>query len=304
MEQPGVFGVLAARSGIPGPTVVKQWSGSAMCSGDITAATEIFSFGTTVQEAPHRQPLPPVGNVLPPVLARLANTNEYALLGESLQGLSPSRLGADGLVWQQSAFVADWYDGVNWPIGSNLKVSPNGNVLAFGWFDSRFHGDDSTEMGPSGDPQPFQVELNWTTGEVISRTLLPIYTDVLTATWDAQNRLVVAHPTQEGEIVWSRLSGTSVSSVTLVRTTFTLMPVDLLGADTVGGTYLLTKTGDRGSSIPTLCRMNEAQEVACVLVGDAISVTELHVSDLPGVVYLTSEAHDGTTTLNRYDFPL
>ncbi len=294
-------GVNWAVSDVPGPSVLASWI---TCDG--RTRQEILTFGATAGEPPHRQELPRVAaDNVPMALRRSPDSADYAVIGSSTLGLLPARVGMGGLQWQQTAFVRSEDFGLNppWTTVPILTFGTNNTVLAFGWFDQHHQGDGTPSLGID---VLTLVEMNWDNGNVLSRLHVPLdRSSFMRHVWDAQSRVVIAQDTEEGEIVWSRLQGTTLSSVLLVRTTFTLLSAHALVADTVGATYLLTESGDRGVALPTLCRMDEDQEVACVVLADATLAYDLMAGDQPGVVYLRVVDKQGNElTFNRYDFPL
>ncbi|MFT3925108.1 MAG: hypothetical protein QM778_21410 [Myxococcales bacterium] len=287
--------VFSLNQGDPGPTLVVGWS--VHCPGGIyDTQAEVIDFGSSVSEPVTRADLDVTGNTVPPVLARKAQSNEHAVLPLFPKGWAPTRIDAAGdIVWQQSSIAREFYD----------------RELEFGNFTyaSLFWGVDGSLVVIGELPQdqgsvtPSMVVLDWETGSVQSRTAVPglLLDGSATFALDSEGRTVVAGSTYSGDISWSRSQGAALDERTIIREGYTYLAVQSLIADSVGGTYLVTASGDRNAAVQTLCYMNDAMAISCALVPEARNFV---VSDIPGVLYAQAWDQQTGTRLARFDFPI
>ncbi|MFT3925104.1 MAG: hypothetical protein QM778_21390 [Myxococcales bacterium] len=221
-------------------------------------------------------------------------------------GMIAQRTSADGHAsWQQGALGEIPIEGSPNEAIAFLKSSDVLTVV------NRKLGTDFLNASPAKDGKPVTLsgddstyewamqvsDLDWKTGNVLSRGYFGGGASVSLSA-DSAGRVVVATPDDlVGDIHWMRVNDAGVDEVLLQRVGFTLMTVSKQAPDRVGGSYLITSTGERDAQTATLCRMNDAQQVSCVLV-PGIAPYELVAGNDNAVYALTS-----THQLARFDFP-
>ncbi|MFT3925106.1 MAG: hypothetical protein QM778_21400 [Myxococcales bacterium] len=275
----------------PGPLLVADWQ--SYCDGRTADyRLELVSFGATVQEGPTRTLLHRDNpTVMPPyAIQRLSNAKDYAVLSMG-NGVIPSRIDGHGeLLWQQSA---------TGPVTGPLDTAGGLRIA----FDA---ANQLALVGRFGPPDLItHFTLDWDTGNVVSQHAYYLPWSQYRVAVDSRGRSVVAATNSSGDIEWLRSDGTTTDGVTMVRSSYTLMDPYALEPDALGGTYLLTRSGERGAEQPTVCRWGDAGTISCAVM-PMPNIFELAVSDQPGVLYAvhTDPLIQQKPSLVRYDFPL